>query len=69
MHGGKNKMIDIYEEDINHIYPIDDIFPHLLVGIQCLCRPLIKWEGMLMIVIHYSWDNREIMEQFIEEYV
>jgi len=46
---------------MNHVFPIGDIKRHILEGLICECNPKIEWENSL--IIHNSFDKREIIEQ------
>jgi hypothetical protein len=54
----------MYNQIMNdlHVYPIDDIFNHKLVGTTCQCGPKIQVEGATLIVVHNSFDKRELFE-------
>jgi len=43
-----------------HIYPEKDSSPHCLNYVLCSCKPKIDWNNHL--IIHNSFDNREIVE-------
>ena len=44
-----------------HIYPTNDLKPHDTESSDCECLPFI--DVMNQIIIHNSWDGREIIEQ------
>jgi hypothetical protein len=44
---------------MTHIYPIADLRPHVLEGVDCWCRPRLE-DGL---VIHNAMDERETYEQ------
>ena len=46
--------------DWQHIIPVDDLKEHTTIG-GCECDPKIDWE--VMIVIHNSYDHREVVER------
>jgi len=50
---------------MNHVYPVNDAIPHNLEnGGQCDCRPKLDvLENGDILIIHNSWDGREIFEQ------
>mgnify|MGYP001584846177 CR=1 FL=1 len=47
-----------------HVEPINDKFPHNTKSSVCLCNPRIdKQSNGVLIIIHNSWDKREIWER------
>jgi hypothetical protein len=48
-----------------HVYPVNDSKPHILSGTDCPCKPRVEIEGATLVIIHNSWDNREIIEEAI----
>ena len=46
-----------------HVSPIDDLEEHELHGTQCKCNPKVDFSGEEILVIHNSFDMREIIEQ------
>ena len=46
-----------------HIYPINDKKEHILIGTDCPCKPTIEINGSELIIIHNSFDFREIAEE------
>lgn len=44
----------------SHVYPVDDLKEHVLVGTNCWCRPEI--DECENLVIHNSLDRREVYE-------
>lgn len=54
----------IIQNNWQHIFPLDDLGEHELKGFYCECEPQIDWENEL--VIHHSFDNRELIEE-VEE--
>jgi len=46
-----------------HVYPENDIFPHILDGIGCPCRPEIRDEDGGTVIVHHSYDGRERADQ------
>ncbi len=50
--------------DLIHVIPLNDLRPHEEEGIACPCRPKVLEGG---IVVHNSWDGREILEQAVDE--
>ena len=49
-----------------HVYPLNDLQEHITTGTDCLCSPRIEVIGATLIIVHNSWDHREIVEQAIE---
>jgi hypothetical protein len=45
-----------------HVYPMHDRAPHDTYSRLCPCRPRIQREKNGVVVIHRSWDGREILE-------
>lgn len=52
------------EGDI-HVLPVNDLKPHDESRV-CACRPKVEPEGDVAVVIHYSYDGREILEAAID---
>lgn len=50
-------------EDYVHVYPLNDLGKHDLVGISCRCNPRLD-DG---VVIHNSFDGREFIEKELEK--
>lgn len=48
---------------MTHIYPVNDIIEHDLDTTTCECQPKIEEVNGEMLVIHNSYDGRELMEQ------
>ena len=48
-----------------HVLPINDSDDHYS-GSQCPCNPSVKIEDDI-VVIHNAFDNRELIEELIEE--
>ena len=46
-----------------HVSPADDLKKHIIKGTNCHCKPTIKVVGAVLIIIHNSYDHREIIEQ------
>lgn len=46
-----------------HVYPTNDLRPHELEGTMCPCGPTVEWDHPEAIVIHRSWDGRELRER------
>lgn len=44
-----------------HIYPVGDTAEHDTESLNCACKPRIDWA--CQIVVHNSYDKREIVEQ------
>lgn len=45
-----------------HVYPVNDLREHDTESRYCDCRPRIEMYGDNALVIHNSWDGREIRE-------
>ena len=46
-----------------HIWPEDDLVPHLLTGAGCLCGPWLEEQGNgTTMITHHSLDGRELEE-------
>lgn len=41
-----------------HVYPIDDLKPHVLEGDYCWCQPVLEDD----LIVHNSLDERESYE-------
>jgi len=63
-------MID--PEKVFHVYPVDDLEEHYLECVYppigslycpCKCNPEFREEGEGVVVIHNSFDGREVFEQ------
>jgi len=48
--------------NVYHVYPIDDLIPHNIGSEKCDCNPIIKCYPNAKVIIHNSWDQREIWE-------
>ena len=46
-----------------HVYPIKDLANHNLDDTRCVCKPNIKIENNEIVIIHNSFDKREIGEE------
>jgi hypothetical protein len=46
-----------------HVYPIGDTKEHDLYSTTCHCSPKVSFENEEMIVVHNSFDGREIIEE------
>jgi hypothetical protein len=49
----------------SHIYPINDLREHITVGVDCPCKPEVEVVGASLLIIHNSFDHREIVEEAI----
>jgi len=49
-----------HEETWQHIYPVNDKYPHNTEDLNCSCNP--KYDLKDLLVIHNSWDMREADE-------
>lgn len=45
-----------------HVYPVDDLLPHITDGTGCPCKPTIEYAEGGVLVIHNSYDGRERAE-------
>jgi len=45
-----------------HVYPNNDTFEHILDSDKCTCKPKVGKVEDTTIVIHNSFDGREILE-------
>lgn len=63
-------MID--PEKVFHVYPLNDLESHYLECVYpaignpycpCKCNPEFKEEGESLLIIHNSFDGREVFEQ------
>jgi hypothetical protein len=45
-----------------HVLPINDLKPHEEEGTMCPCGPVVEWEHDEALVIHNSFDRRELTE-------
>lgn len=50
-------MNNIVDEHYTHIYPINDLVNHNLIGVECICNPTIDVDSSL--VIHDALDGRK----------
>ncbi len=48
---------------IHHIYPLNDVQEHDLEAVGCSCIPKIMFEEGDMLIVHNSFDGREILER------
>jgi hypothetical protein len=48
-----------------HVYPENDLKEHELEGTMCPCNPKVDWSESEGIVIHNSWDFREVTEDWL----
>ena len=47
---------------IHHIYPVKDVRPHDLEAVGCTCSPKVMFEDGDMLIVHNSFDLKEITE-------
>jgi hypothetical protein len=52
--------------DDTHVVPLNDLRPHEETR-WCPCRPTLRRESGGVVVIHNSWDGREITERAVDE--
>lgn len=48
--------------NIVHVYPVNDLFPHITEGLDCPCKPTIEAVEGGTLVVHNSYDGREKAE-------
>jgi hypothetical protein len=46
-----------------HVYPINDLEDHDLDTHLCTCQPSIEYINGSMLIIHNSFDGRELVEE------
>jgi hypothetical protein len=51
------------QDNTVHVYPLNDICRHDTESAFCDCRPRLEPHGDALLVIHNSWDGREITER------
>lgn len=49
-----------------HVYPVNDLKEHDTDSRYCSCRPKVETYDDTAVVIHNSWDGREITEQALD---
>lgn len=49
------------ETDV-HVYPVNDLYPHVTDGGECACGPKIETRGDGLVVIHRAFDLRDVIE-------
>jgi hypothetical protein len=49
-----------------HVYPVNDTDSHDLYSTTCHCMPKVTFENGEMLVVHNSFDGREILEMVNE---
>lgn len=49
-----------------HVLPINDLKPHSETGTSCECLPKVKQVEGGVIIVHNSWDGREITEGAVD---
>ena len=49
-----------------HVYPLNDVWGHVTDGEDCPCEPEIKEENGTLLIVHNSFDHREIVEQALD---
>lgn len=50
------------DSEVYHIMPIDDLYPHFMKS-TCPCVPQVLDQENGRLVIHNSYDGREIIEK------
>ena len=55
--------LDYDQNNIWHVYPVNDKKKHTLTGIKCECNPKIQiQENKAIVVTHKAYDHREWFE-------
>lgn len=63
-------MID--PDKVYHVYPVNDLEDHYLECVYpaigspycpCKCNPVFKEEGESLLIVHNSFDGREVFEE------
>jgi len=54
-----------YDDDPIHVVPVDDEKAHILSR-DCPCEPELDVENGILVVIHRSYDHRELFEDLEE---
>jgi hypothetical protein len=49
-----------------HVYPLNDLWEHIVDGPGCPCEPRIEVSGAALLYVHNAFDHREIVEQAID---
>lgn len=55
------------ENNDQHVYPLNDLLPHNTEGTECHCDPKIEVVGGSLLIVHNSFDGRELREQALKE--
>lgn len=53
--------------EVFHVYPVNDLKEHLTDGDSCHCDPETRVVENGILIVHNSYDGREIREQLIED--
>jgi len=56
-------MSDEPTKPIDHVYPLDDLRPHVTEKASCWCDPKIEEYEEGTVVIHNAADHREYVEE------
>lgn len=57
----------MFQDNAVHCYPLNDLQPHATDGLPCPCGPTKETvEGGGVVMIHNSFDGREILEKAAE---
>jgi len=51
------------KEKAVHVYPLNDLRPHTLEGLECECVPRFEERDGALVIVHTAWDMREVFEQ------
>lgn len=52
------------DDNVWHVYPQNDLKPHVTEGFECECNPVIKVDDEFTIVVHNAFDKREKLEAY-----
>lgn len=56
--------------DVVHVIPLNDLQEHSAdLGAPCTCRPMLKEVDGGLVVVHNSWDGREVLEKALDSIV
>jgi hypothetical protein len=50
-----------------HVLPSVDTYPHL-IGTMCPCKPVVEVHRKTLMVTHFAFDGRDILEFVKDEY-
>lgn len=60
--------------ETTHVYPLNDLREHTVDGDdghvgKCDCNPRIEWVNGSRLVVHNSYDGRELLEEKFSEII